>query len=107
MKWKWNNYNIQHVQMIDLNRSVRKFINWTRYVESSLFKFFDWICEQYHLFFSANCCVSKYEILSTICHFTKKLSIANNNFFKIFSTLMKRNDVSKTLFTWIIIKSDL
>ena len=42
-----------------------------------------------------------------ICHFAKKLSIMNNDFFKIFSTSMKWNNVSKTLFTWIIIEFDL
>ena len=92
--------------MIDSSRSVRRFVNWTWYVESSLFKFFRWICEQCYLLFSANCCVSKCEILFIICHFAKESSIANNDFFKIFSTSMKQNDVLKTLFTWIIIESD-
>ena len=106
MKWKWSRYNIQHVRMIDLSRSVRKLVNWARYVELSLFKFFRWVCEQCHLFFFANCCVLKCEILFTICHFAKKSSIASNDLFKIFSTLMKRNNASKMLFTWIIIEFD-
>ena len=104
MKWRWNNHNIQHVRMIDLDRNVWKSINWTWYVESSLFRFFCWICEQCHLLFFINYCVSRCEILFMICHLAKKSSIANNDFFKIFSTSMKRSDVLKTLFTWIIIE---
>ena len=93
--------------MIDSDRSVQKFINWVQYVESSLFKFFHWIYEQCHLLFFANCCTLKCEILFIICYFAKKSSIASNDFFKIFSILMKWNDVLKTLFTWIIIEFDL
>ena len=68
MKWRWNNHNIQHIQIIDLNRSVRRSVKWAWYVESSLFKFFRWVCEQCHLFFSASCDVSKCKILFIICY---------------------------------------
>ena len=106
MKWKWNNYNIQHVWIIDSDWSVRKFINWAWYAESSLFRFFRWVCEQCHLLFSASYCVLRCETLFIICHLAKESPIANNDFFKIFSTLMKRSDVLKALFTWIIIEFD-
>ena len=85
--------------MIDSDWNVRKSVNWTWYVESSLFKFFRWVYEQCHLFFFANCYILKCKTLFTICHLAKKSSIANNDSFKIFSTSMKWNDVLKTLFT--------